>query len=228
MGDVSRPVLEHQRKRIRVIGVVGHVSRLPMAQQLAGKVCAQYVSIDDGTLGCSGNHLKVWATLAERNPDAEWLCVLEDDAIPCTNFRHQLNQALAVAPTPIVSLYLGTGFPTQWQRFIRAAVAKADTDNATWIASTDLLHAVGYAIHTNLIPDMLTHTNATLPIDQAISAWARRNKHQVAYTWPSLVDHHDGQPAITHRHDGRPRNKPRKAWRHGTHEHWTANITQLR
>ncbi|AXQ65017.1 glycosyltransferase [Mycobacterium phage Renaud18] len=197
------------------IGIVGHMSRLHMAETLADTVHADYVSVDDGTLGCEGNHQKVWNHLAAK--DTDWTVVLEDDAVPCNNFHEQLTQALAVAPTPIVSLYLGTSHPTHWQPAIQHTM---NTTDAPWITSRHLLHAVAVCIHTNLLPFRYPHG---YPIDQGITWWARRHKHQVSYTRPSLIDHADQQPVITRR---RPTHT-RRAWEHGTRTHWTPHTTPL-
>lgn len=205
-----------------MIGIVGHVDRLAMVQELAGQTGAECVSIDDGTLGCERNHLKVWQHLADHNTD-EWSIVLEDDAIPCTNFRDQLEQALAAAPAPIVSLYLGTGHPVHWQPRIAQAIESAG--NANWLTHHKLLHAVGVATRTDLLPLSL-NTNG-VPIDSAISNWAVQQGHQVAYTLPSLVDHTDITSVITKRHNNRARTNPRKAWRHGTRDQWTQEAVPL-
>jgi len=199
-----------------VIGIVGHTSRHQQVLNLAGTIGAEHVSIDDGTLGCNRNHLKVWTHLAEHST-SEWATVLEDDAIPCDNFRDQLDQALAVAPTPIVSLYLGRQRPYGYQDRIAAAI---NTD-ACWLLAPRLLHAVAVAIRTNLLADMLTTLPTNIPIDRAISAWA---PHTVAYTNPSLVDHRDGTPVA---HPTGTRQPGRIAWRTGTRTAWTADARHL-
>lgn len=198
------------------IGIVGHTARQTEAQALAQLIGADILSIDDGTLGCNRNHLKVWTHLAEHNT-GEWATVLEDDAIPCNNFRDQLDQALAVAPTPIVSLYLGRQRPYGYQDRIAAAI---NTD-ACWLLAPRLLHAVAVAIHTNLLADMLTSLPTNIPIDRAISAWA---PHTVAYTNPSLVDHRDGTPVA---HPAGSRQPGRTAWHTGTRDGWTADAVHL-
>jgi hypothetical protein len=174
-----------------VIGVVGHVDRHTMATALADTVKADYLHLDDGTLGCNGNHLHVWDWLTTHNTD-EWSIVLEDDAIPVDDFRYQLDTALHTAPTPIVSLYLGTGRPPHWQARVDLTTNNANAVDANWIISNELIHAVGIAIRTDLLPLDLPDK----PIDDAISAWAQTHGHKVGYTWPSLVDHHDGPTLI--------------------------------
>lgn len=209
------------------IGVVAHIKRQAMAEHLADTIAADYISVDDGSLGAEKNHIHVWQWLHDNAGGADHLVVLEDDAIPCDDFRDQLDQALNVAPAPIVSLYCGTGHPTHWQPRIRQAVTEAERTDANWLTSTHLLHAVAVAIRTELVADMLNGIPAGYPIDQGITRWARQHNHQIAYTQPSICDHRDDNPVITRRHNGRTTAKPRRAWRHGTRHHWNHSTAGL-
>lgn len=196
------------------IGIVAHIDRLPGLGKLVDAVNPAHISIDDGALGCEGNHRHVWRALADGS--SYWSVVLEDDAVPVPNFLEQLTSALQVAPAAIVSLYLGRSRPPQFQPRIARAVGLADAMDASFIVGNRLLHGVGVAIKTRLIPDMLDVTGTTacygLPIDEAISAWARAYHYGVAYTWPSLVDHADGL-TVAHHRDNLPRTPGRTAWR---------------
>jgi hypothetical protein len=49
-------------------------------------VGAAYISIDNGTLGCEGNHRKVWQWLNDH-ATTKWVVVLEDDAPQDLNMR---------------------------------------------------------------------------------------------------------------------------------------------
>lgn len=202
------------------IGIVAHTSRVDQALALAETVGAQFISVDDGTLGCTANHYTVWQHLSMQH--GEFSIVLEDDAIPIADFHVQLTQALMVAPAPIVSLYLGRLWPPNWQQRIQQALQP----NTTWIIGSALLHAVGVVIRTDLIPDMLTHRSPKTAIDQRITAWARERGHQVAYTNPSLVDHAD-QPTLADHPDRQPRQPGRIAWNVGTRDNWDDTATEL-
>lgn len=212
------------------IGVIGHTSRTEQAITLAHTM-GGHLALDDGTLGCTGNHLRTLEHLATQ--DGMYAVVLEDDAQPVDQFHQQLSAAILAAPkadydtgtqpAPILSFYLGTGYPRYWQKGIRRATERADQAGAPWIVSEHLLHAVAYAIRTDLIPDLLTH-RAELPIDDLVTGWARTNHHPVAYTWPSLCNHHDGPTVITGR---TTRHHPRRAHRTGTRTTWDGPITTL-
>ena len=207
------------------IGVVAHVQRRDMANQLATLVNATYISIDDGTLGF-GNHRRVWSLVADEHKD--WAVVLEDDAMPVINFTHQLDAALTHAPTPIVSLYLGSDDRTT--PAITDAVAKAKANDAAYILGRQVRHAVALAIRTQHVPSMLTYVTRRryLPIDDAINAWqAQHLNTTVAYTAPSLVDHRDTPTVITRHRDGKPRTTPRTAFHVGTRHDWTTGTVTI-
>lgn len=158
------------------------------------------ILVDDGTLGCTNNHLRAWEVLAEVGEHG-WGVVLEDDAIPCPNFTRQVEEMLAAAPTPVVSLYLGKGRPPGQQTKIARAVA---TD-APYILSTRLFHAVGVAVRTDCLigpRGMLqkateaARSSLRKPIDEAITEWATAEAIPITYCNPSLVDHDVSLPSI--------------------------------
>jgi GR25 family glycosyltransferase involved in LPS biosynthesis len=203
------------------IGIVAHTKRAEQAHELMETVGAAYMSIDDGTLGCELHHRKVWMWHVD-NTHTEWAINLEDDAVPVENFREQVQQALAVSPAPIVSLYLGKHhIPTlDWEQ--RKQQAIANIGDAHWLITNQLLHAVAVAIRTDILPDIISHAAQLgdfFPNDEAISHWAANNS-RVAYTWPSLVNHAD-QPTLFVHHDKLPRPPGRIAYHTGTRPHWT-------
>lgn len=207
------------------VGIVAHTSRATQATQLARTVRADFISFDSANLlGCDGNHRAVQQHLTALN--APFAVVLEDDAEPIDGFREQLHAALAVAPAPIVSLYLGKSRPRPWQRRVQAAIERANHTGAHWIRGGALLHAVGYAIRSDLLPALLEH-QSRLPVDQHISSFAQRHGHAVAYTVGSLCDHADTGTLFDHP-DGQPRPPGRKAWQVGGHDTWNTRTVTLR
>jgi hypothetical protein len=208
------------------LGVVAHTSRTAQALLLQDRADAARLFIDDGTLGCERNHHRVWEWLAGETTD--WAVVLEDDAIITDSFRQQLDMVLTAAPTPIVSLYRGHNVNNRaFETNGLLATGRADTENAHWVTAPHLLHAVGVAIRTELVPDMLTHIGPLpdkFPIDERISHWAKTVKQQISYCHPSIVDHADGATAILthHRRDKLPRPAGRVAYQYGTRDMWNS------
>lgn len=205
------------------LGIVAHTSRATAAHALARATAADYLSLDDGHLGCDANHQAVWRHLAGL--PSSWSVILEDDAAPVEGFRDQLAAALPMAPAPIVSCYLGRQRPLGWAAKAHAAVQAAEAAGAHWIVAARLLHAVAYALPTRLLGSLLEHQSRR-PVDEHISSWARRYGHTVAYTMPSLVDHSD-LPTIVAHPDGAPRPPGRTAWRLGAHRTWTTRSVPL-
>lgn len=206
------------------IAIVAHTDRREMAEQLAATTAAQ-VFYDDGTLGCKANHLRAWQHHAD-NPSGDFSVVLEDDAQPVTGFLSQLDRALEVAPTPIVSLYLGTGAPLAgWQHAIKQTIQAIHQTRAAWITSTHLLHCVGVAIRTEHLTSLVEWLpQIPLPIDEAITHWANHTINHptpISYTWPSLTNHAD-TPSLV-----RPRTTPRRAWRTATRQAWNSEHITL-
>lgn len=217
-----------------LVGVVAHKDRENDMQELRDLQPA-LISPDDGTLGCGGNHLSVLRALQKRLDPYTWAVVLEDDAIPVKGFGEQIYAALNVAPTRIVSLYNGSGYPAQYQRrFVEVMQANED---ACWLLHPQLRHAVGYAIHPAIIRPLVvgmeTQIAKRYAADDAISHWAMRNREMVGYTNPSLVDHKDGPTVIDYRmHLGHAtvpgRKRPRKAHRAGTRSTWTDSCVTVK
>lgn len=213
------------------IGVVAHQRRETQAVDLAALVKADHVGWDSDqqAMGGDRNHLNVWTALSRL--DSEWSIVLEDDAQPIDGFRPQLEQALSNAPTPILSLYLGQGFPIWWQPGIKQAIDKAEANNASYIVTHTLLHCVGVAIRTDFVP-MITGTPQqphAWPIDEHISYVAQRHLPQpaIAYTFPSLINHADGPTVIRTHNDGMERPPGRTAWRTGPRDTWNDTTVDM-
>jgi len=210
------------------VAIVTHSKRYHWATEMALETGAEAVCLDNTDLGCEVNHLRAWEWLGGGS--CPWSVVLEDDALPVPKFRLQLHSMLQVAPTPIVGLYLGQSRPPHWQPSVARAIAQTREVDACFLRSRDLLHGVGYAIRTSLIPDLLNYVpnliRSNIPIDEAISAWARSRALGISHTWPSLVDHRDEKTLITH-HDGQPRTEPRKAWCADWRERWEPTLGEI-
>lgn len=209
------------------IGIVAHVARAAEAHALFDTVGAAFLSLDNGVLGCNGNHRKVWRHMSQRfGKHVDYLVVLEDDAVVTDDFGSQLEQVLAASPAQIVSFYLGRLRPPHLQYMIEPAVQRADKADANFIVSRQLLHAVGLAIRADLVAGMLESLDQELPIDEAIGKWANKHRYRIAYTWPSIVEHADGETLLKHR-DNIPREPGRVAWRHGSRDAWENTLVEM-
>lgn len=194
------------------IGVVAHPSRSRRAAALGALVGADLIVIDAEGRGERWCHQETLAKLVLR--DCDHVVLLEDDAVPCHNFRGLLSAYLVEAGDALVSLYLGTGAWSHADQFsqrraVARLTARADAEGATWIEAASLWHGVGVALPIVRSASLLAYMRASrYPSDGAMSRWARANGVPVRYTWPSLVDHADGEPV-----GGKRRQVPRRAVR---------------
>lgn len=188
--------------------VVAHSARKHHAYDLAATLDASLAYDPAGTYGPGTNHRRAWQ-LANTSA-AHWIMVVEDDALPCADFINQLAALLPTAPTPVVSLYLGTNYPPHLAPRALRAQAEAARQGEPWLTLATCNHAVALAIRQPLVDHMLANIDTDLPIDEAISDWATQHGHAISYPTISLVDHRD-EPTVINHPDGQPRSLPRRA-----------------
>lgn len=180
--------------------VVGHHNRLGQAQRLAALLDA-HLLIDDGNHGANWNHLRAleWAAQQSRR-----VIVMEDDALPIHGFMRLAGEWLARLPDSLVSFYLGTSRPPQWQ----STIAEKLSHGSDTITLPTLIHGVCYSIPPGEIAGILERWPHHLAADFAIGrAWGR----EVLYLSRSLVEHADG-PSVERHPDGKARTEARRAW----------------
>jgi hypothetical protein len=188
--------------------VVGHHSRIGQAQRLAALLDA-HLLIDDGNHGANWNHRRAIEWAADQPCR---VVVLEDDALPVHGFAEKVTDWLSCFPDSLISFYLGTGRPPQYQLEIATKLIAADRDRAEHITMHRLLHAVCYSVPPSLIPKVLQRWDSSKPADYAVGDACGG---PVIYPCFSLVDHADGVPVERHP-DRQPRHERRSAWRlHG-------------
>ncbi|EPF6107974.1 hypothetical protein R2970_000406 [Enterobacter cloacae] len=186
--------------------VIGHYSRLRHARRLAALLDA-YLLIDDGNHGANWNHRRALEWAAEQTCR---VIVVEDDAQPSNSFTepvigHWLNRF----PDTLVSFYLGTGRPPQYQMQIAERLIVADKTQADHITLPQLIHGVCYSVPPQHISRVLSRWDSSKPADYAVGdAWGGA----VVYPCYSLVDHADFESVECHP-DSAPRTERRRAWR---------------
>ncbi|EOD9895199.1 hypothetical protein [Enterobacter hormaechei] len=185
--------------------VVGHHSRLERAQRLAALLDA-HLLIDDGNHGANWNHRHALEWAAEQPCR---VVVLEDDAMPVPWFAELVVDWLTRFPDDMLSLYLGTGRPPQYQMQIAERLIIADKTQADYITLPRLIHGVCYSVPPQHIERVLSRWDSSKPADYAVGdAYGGA----VVYPCYSLVDHADGEPVERHS-DSAPRTERRRAWR---------------
>ncbi|AXN53550.1 glucosyltransferase [Gordonia phage Fryberger] len=203
--------------------IVAHPSRKERAEKLATLLPQpNTIVMDSDNLGPGENHWRAW--VAAYDEDAEWILVVEDDALPIDGFEDELAQVLSNSPSPVVSLYLGQSRPFSWQHGIGETINMLEMqgDSSGWLLCQQMLHGVGIAIRTDLVTDMLTwapmyHTleGRPKPYDEAIGMWCRAMGLPIAYPFPSILDHDDTETLVAHVDKRKREVGTRIAWKTG-------------
>lgn len=183
--------------------IVGHPGRTHWIVEQMRHLDVVGVVMDNKNQGARWNHWQA-LELAYRMP--ERVVIMEDDAIPVQGFNGLARRWLDFYPQDLISFYLGTSRPVEWQPIVDHALIQAHRSGEVAISVDRLLHGVCYSLPRDGIPGVLermTHPEA----DRAIGlAWGK----SVIYPVESLVQHRDGTPVEKHP-DRKPRDKPRIA-----------------
>lgn len=185
--------------------VVGHHSRRQQADSLASHI-GGHLLIDEDQHSANWNHRRALEWAAEQSCR---VVVLEDDALPVPWFINKVIPWLDDKPDDLISFYLGTGRPPQYQSQIAERLIVADRTRADFIKLPQLIHGVCYSVPPQHLPKVLARWDSSKPADFALGdAWGA----PVVYPCWSLVDHADGEPVERHP-DGEARAERRRAWR---------------
>lgn len=185
--------------------VVGHHSRRDMAISLATSLGA-HLLIDEGDHGANWNHRCALEWAVEQDCK---VVVLEDDAQPVAGFAELVYEWLARFPDNLISFYLGTGRPPQYQMQIAERLVIADKNRDDFITMPRLIHGVCYSVPQQYLSRALARWDSNKAADYAVGDACGGS---VIYPCYSLVDHADGVP-VEIPQDGKPRTERRKAWR---------------
>lgn len=198
--------------QIKVV-VVGHHSRRHQASQLAHLIDA-HLLIDEGDNGANWNHRRAieWASRQVCR-----VVIMEDDALLLPGFTDSVREWVTRFPDNLISFYLGTGRPPQYQQQIAASLIEADKRRGDYITMDRLIHGVCYSPPVCGLGGILQNWNRSKAADYAVGD-ALGGK--VIYPCYSLVDHADGETVERH-HDNEPRNERRRAWRLALSSTWS-------
>lgn len=185
--------------------VAGHHGRSDSAWRLAVSLNA-HLMIDEGNHGANWNHRRVLEWASEQTCR---LVIVEDDALPVTGFAGKVSDWLALFSDNLLSFYLGTGRPPQYQLEIATKLIEADKRQADYITLNRLIDGVCYSVPPQHIGRVLTRWDRIKPADYAVGdAYGGL----VVYPCRSLVDHADGETVERHP-AAAPRTERRRACR---------------
>ncbi|MEZ2603157.1 hypothetical protein [Kluyvera intermedia] len=185
--------------------VVAHHGRCEQAEALAERLGA-HLLLDDSNHGANWNHRRAMEWAAEQE---ERVVVLEDDAQPVDGFGQLAAAWLERFPDSLVSFYLGTGRPPQYQVKIAEKLIAADKIHADHITLPRLIHGVCYSVPPEHLANVLKRWESHKAADYAVGdAWGG----VVVYPCWSLVDHQDGL-SVERPWNNALRRERRQAWR---------------
>lgn len=185
--------------------VVGHHTRRHQAEQLAWMLRA-HLLIDEGQHGANWNHRRAIEWASEQSCR---VVIVEDDALPVSGFTDKVADWLARFPDDLLSFYLGTGRPPQYQLEIAMKLIEADKRQGEYITMNRLIHGVCYSVPQSKLQQVISRWNHGAPADYAVGDACGGS---VIYPCYSLVEHADA-PAVERHPDNTPRNERRRAWR---------------
>lgn len=187
--------------------VVAHHQRTQQASELANQLGADCtLFIDHLDAGANAGHRRALEWASEQDCR---VVVLEDDAILMPGFKEEVTRWLGRFPDSLVSFYLGTGRPPQFQQQIAERLIEADRTRSDYITLPQLIHGVCYSVPQQAIGRVLSRWDNGNAADYAIG---EAHGGTVVYPCYSLVDHTDGITVERHP-DSAPRTERRKAWR---------------
>lgn len=190
------------------IVIVAHHARRAQAEQLASDLNA-HVIMDEVGRGALWGHRKALEWAAQQ---PERVVIVEDDALPVDGFRDKAVTWLKRLPDDLVSFYLGTGRPPQYQGQIAHLLRRAEQWREEQITLPQLIHGVCYSIPVDKVGAVLSKIPSSGAADFAIgNAWQQLTRKPVVYPVRSLVDHDDGASVEVHP-DGQARTELRRAW----------------
>ncbi|MBN1088815.1 hypothetical protein [Pantoea sp. 1B4] len=191
--------------------VVGHHSRRDMAMCLAEQLDANLLIDEEGN-GANWNHRRAieWASQQQCR-----VVILEDDAVLVNGFTEKVTAWLCRFPDDLLSFYLGTGRPPQYQLEVATKLIDSDQRQTDYITMSRLIHGVCYSVPTHKLQQMLSRWNHRSPADYAVGDACGGS---VIYPCYSLVDHLDSNTVERHP-DNTPRTERRRAWRLDLKEH---------
>lgn len=185
--------------------IVAHHSRLEAVMNLKRRLNAHFL-LDDKDGVANANHRRAieWASQQDCR-----VVILEDDALVVGGFTEKVAAWLDRFPDDLLSFYLGTGRPPQYQLEVATKLIDSDQRQTDYITMSRLIHGVCYSIPQQRISDVLTRWDSAKPADYAVGdAYGG----DVIYPCYSLVDHADSDTVEQHP-DNEQRTQRRRAWR---------------
>lgn len=187
------------------IAVVAHPSRMDHVKRVmeAMPEVEFFPFVDYHGIGASRNHHRAiqWAAKQDCR-----VIIMEDDAVPVDEFIHKAGLWCAVAHNQVISFYLGTSRPKDYQGLVNSKIS--DAGNNPCIILDKFIHGVCYTMSQDNYRLVAERYDVNRPADFAIGECFPGKSF--VFVKDSLVEHLDGESVESHQ-DRQPRTEPRKA-----------------
>ena len=185
---------------------MAHPARKAEAEELQESLDRPVEIIYDTNPAPSSDPRQRWANgrrcWEAHDPSADYHMVIQDDAIACEDLIAGLEIALDhLGPEGLVSPYTGTGRPDQ--KNVARALNSAHLRGHSWLSTWSLNWGVAIIAPIATISDMLAwcgrSARSRLNYDMRIGRFYRDILGwRTWYTYPSLVDHRNGESLVGH------------------------------
>lgn len=187
------------------IAVVAHPSRMDHVKRVMEAMpdVEFFPFVDYHGIGASRNHHRAiqWAARQDCR-----VIIMEDDAVPVSDFLPFVKYYTSYLDGSIISFYLGTSRPKDWQRKVDELVAESRYQK--FIILNKFIHGVCYTMSKDNYKLAAERYNVNRPADFAIGECFPGKP--LLFVKESLVEHLDGESVESHQ-DNQPRTEPRKA-----------------
>lgn len=187
--------------------IVSHPARVEYVRKLQDYLSVSATVVDSSS-ALSGHKTALNLALAHD----ERVVIMEDDAIPVEGFGRLAHEWCALHPDDLLSFYLGTSRPVDFQALVTERIRIADMQERPQLQLPTLIHGVCYSVPRHELPRVIEALDIPTRQREADfvigAAWGRA----VYYPLESLVQHRDDEPVERHP-DGYPRSSPRVARR---------------
>lgn len=187
------------------IAVVAHPSRMDHVKRVmeAMPEVEFFPFVDYHGIGASRNHHRAiqWAAKQDCR-----VIIMEDDAVPIADFSDEAWLWCVIAHTQVISFYLGTSRPKDYQSIIEGKINEAGSK--PYIILDKFIHGVCYTMNQDDYKLAAERYNVNRPADFAIGECFPGKSF--VFVKDSLVEHLDSESVESHQ-DKQPRTEPRKA-----------------
>lgn len=187
------------------IAVVAHPSRMDHVKRVMDAMpeVEFFPFVDYHGIGASRNHHRAIQWSAKQDCR---VIIMEDDAVPVEKFLNWAGLLCSLAPNDIISFYLGTSRPKDYQskvdELLKRSLFKMN------IMLDKFIHGVCYTMSQDNYKLAAERYNVNRPADFAIGECFPGKSF--VFVKESLVEHLDGESVESHQ-DKQPRTEPRKA-----------------